>query len=136
MGKGVSFNSISILIGTGSYALGEDIKFTSERLPTPAVSKIRNILEFKNDSFLLVKGSLTSVIIDADDDDESSDDTNDKQRKTLHYLSRGERIFIEHLYIKFKRELIVGVGKQVLTAIELHKKNKILKVRKKLQGWT
>ncbi|XP_055920732.1 uncharacterized protein LOC129952255 isoform X2 [Eupeodes corollae] len=114
LGKGVSFNSISILIGTGSYALGEDIKFTSERLPTPA-------------------GSLTSVIIDADDDDESSDDTNDKQRKTLHYLSRGERIFIEHLYIKFKRELIVGVGKQVLTAIELHKKNKILKVRKKLQ---
>ncbi|XP_055849697.1 uncharacterized protein LOC129914455 [Episyrphus balteatus] len=117
LAKGVSFNSFSTLIGTGSYALNEGgVKLTTGRPPTPA-------------------GSLTSVVIDPDDDDNEDDNANNltKKRKSLHQLSRDQRIFVEHLFIKFKRELIVGVGKQVMAAIECHKKNKILRVRKELQ---
>lgn len=47
-------------------------------------------------------------------------------------LCRNELIFIEHYIIKFKRELIVGVGKRVFSAIDYHFSKKIMDVRPEL----
>lgn len=49
-------------------------------------------------------------------------------------LCRNELIFIEHYLAKFKRELIVGIGRKVFAAIQCHFEHKIMDVRQELLG--
>lgn len=50
------------------------------------------------------------------------------------HLCRREMVFIEHYLTKFKRKLIVGVGRRVFAAIQCHFESKIMKVRTELLG--
>lgn len=50
------------------------------------------------------------------------------------HLTQYDIIYLEHNIIKFKRELIVGLGRRVFSAIQCHFENKIMDVRKELLG--
>lgn len=98
-------------------------------MPTPPVSE--NFKKsFKSELFFIYskipKGSLASLIIDS---------TVDLAGKTnCDNLSRNDLVFIEHYVIRFKRELIVGIGRKVFTAIQCHYEKRSVKVRQELLG--
>ncbi|XP_075158419.1 uncharacterized protein LOC142231677 [Haematobia irritans] len=106
MGR-VSFNRISSTIGTSSYEIHPliEIREVNHRRPTPA-------------------GSLASIVIDST--------TSLAQRTPSLNLSRNDLVFIEHYFIKFKRDLIVGIGRRVFAAIQCHFEDKIMDVRHEL----
>lgn len=55
-----------------------------------------------------------------------------QEKVRLPHLNRKEIIFIEHYLVKFKRELLVGLDKQVFAAIQCHYENRIMEVREEL----
>ncbi|XP_018796845.1 PREDICTED: uncharacterized protein LOC108973811 [Bactrocera latifrons] len=101
----VSFSRLPLTIGESSYAIHPmvDIKPVDVRTPTPV-------------------GSLASIKVQSEENMFSN----------IPNLCRNELIFIEHYIIKFKRELIVGVGKRVFSAIDYHFSKKIMDVRPEL----
>ncbi|CAD6998893.1 unnamed protein product [Ceratitis capitata] len=101
----VSFSRLPLTIGESSYAIHPmvDIKPVDVRTPTPV-------------------GSLASIKVNSDESLFSN----------MPNLCRNELIFIEHYIIKFKRDLIVGVGKRVFSAIDYHFSKKIMDVRPEL----
>ncbi|KAL9874500.1 uncharacterized protein LOC119641849 [Glossina fuscipes] len=103
----VSFSRYSSTIGTSSYSIHPliEIKAVSERRATPA-------------------GSLDSLVIDST--------TSLVNKAQTPHLCRNEIVFIEHYLVKFKRELIVGVGRIVFAALQCHFQNKIMNVRQEL----
>lgn len=56
------------------------------------------------------------------------------QKTNCTNLCRNELIFIEHYLTKFKRELIVGMGRRVFTAIQCFFEGKVMDVRQELLG--
>uniref|UniRef100_A0A1B0FMU2 Uncharacterized protein n=1 Tax=Glossina morsitans morsitans TaxID=37546 RepID=A0A1B0FMU2_GLOMM len=70
-------------------------------------------------------GSLDSLVIDST--------TSLVNKAQTPHLCRNEIVFIEHYLVKFKRELIVGVGRLVFAAIQCHFQNKIMDVRQELR---
>lgn len=56
------------------------------------------------------------------------------QKTQSSTLCRNELVFIEHYVTKFKRELIVGIGRRVFAAIQCHFEHKIMDVRQELLG--
>ncbi|KAM7354157.1 uncharacterized protein ACRADG_005939 isoform 2-T2 [Cochliomyia hominivorax] len=103
----VSFSRIPSTIGMSSYKIHPliEIKEVSDRKPTPA-------------------GSLTSIVVDS---------TTTLMEKThCTNLCRNELVFIEHYVTKFKRELIVGIGRRVFSAIQCHFEHKVMDVRQEL----
>lgn len=93
----------------GSYEIHPfvDIRPCSERRPTPA-------------------GSLTSLVVGQ---------VQEQAKQTparMPHLTRSEVVFIEYYFVKFKRELLVGVDKQVFAAIQCHFENRIMDVREEL----
>uniref|UniRef100_A0A1A9VLM9 Uncharacterized protein n=1 Tax=Glossina austeni TaxID=7395 RepID=A0A1A9VLM9_GLOAU len=102
-----SFGRFSSTIGTSSYSIHPliEIKAISDRRATPA-------------------GLLDSLVID-------STTSLVNKAQTPHFC-RNEIVFIEHYLIKFKRELIVGVGRLVFAAVQCHFQNKIMNVRQGL----
>ncbi|XP_017481257.1 PREDICTED: uncharacterized protein LOC108370436 [Rhagoletis zephyria] len=98
----VSFNRLPMTIGQSSYAIHPmvDVKTVGARTPTPV-------------------GSLASIKVHSEE----------HIFNNMPNLCRNELIFIEHYIIKFKRELIIGVGRRVFSAIDCHFSNKIMDVR-------
>ncbi|XP_017856972.1 PREDICTED: uncharacterized protein LOC108609741 [Drosophila arizonae] len=105
----VSFNGIACTIGVGSYEIHPfvDVRPCGDRRPTPA-------------------GSLTSLVVSQIGDQVI------QEKVRLPHLNRKEVIFIEHYLVKFKRELLVGLDKQVFAAIQCHYENRIMEVREEL----
>uniref|UniRef100_A0A1A9URE9 Uncharacterized protein n=1 Tax=Glossina austeni TaxID=7395 RepID=A0A1A9URE9_GLOAU len=103
----VSFSRYSSTIGTSSYSIHTliEIKAVSDRRATPA-------------------GSLDSLVINST--------TSLVNKAQTPHLCRNEVVFIEHYLVKFKRELIVGVGRLVFVALQCHFQNKIMNVRQEL----
>uniref|UniRef100_A0A1B0FDN1 Uncharacterized protein n=1 Tax=Glossina morsitans morsitans TaxID=37546 RepID=A0A1B0FDN1_GLOMM len=103
----VSFSRYSSTIGTCSYSIHPliEIKAVSDRKATPV-------------------GSLDSLVIDSM--------TSLVNRAKTPHLCRNEMIFIEYYLTKFKRELIVGVGRLVFAIIQCPFQNKIMNVRQEL----
>lgn len=50
----------------------------------------------------------------------------------MPHLGRSDVVFIEHYLVKFKRDLLVGLDKQVFAAIQCHFENRIMDVREEL----
>ncbi|TMW51439.1 hypothetical protein DOY81_003464 [Sarcophaga bullata] len=103
----VSFSNMPSTIGIGSYQINPfiELREVTDRRPTPP-------------------GSLTSIVLDS---------TTSLAKKTnCTNLCRNELIFIEHYLAKFKRELIVGIGRKVFGAIQCHFEHKIMDVRQEL----
>lgn len=108
-GSHVSFKGVACTIGMGSYEIHPfvDIRPCSERRPTPA-------------------GSLTSLVVSQVGEQAKQSPIN------MPHMSRSEVVFIEHYLVKFKRDLLVGVDKQVFAAIQCHFENRIMEVREEL----
>ncbi|KAH8402992.1 hypothetical protein KR222_002368 [Zaprionus bogoriensis] len=105
----VSFSGVACTIGMGSYEIHPfvDIRACSERRPTPA-------------------GSLTSLVVSQIGEQAI------QEKVHLPHMNRSEIVFIEHYMVKFKRELLVGLDKQVFAAIQCHFENRIMDVREEL----
>ncbi|XP_030384343.1 uncharacterized protein LOC115631669 [Scaptodrosophila lebanonensis] len=105
----VSFSGVACTIGVGSYEIHPfvDVRPCSDRRPTPA-------------------GSLTSLVVSQIGEQVI------QEKVRLPHLNRNEIVFIEHYLVKFKRELLVGMDKQVFTAIQCHFENRIMDVREEL----
>ncbi|XP_005186091.1 uncharacterized protein LOC101899017 [Musca domestica] len=106
-GGRVSFNNTSSTIGISSYEIHPliEVREVGDRRPTPA-------------------GSLASIVVDS---------TASLLEKThTSHLCRNELVFIEHYLTKFKRDLLVGIGRRVFAAIQCHFENKIMNVRQEL----
>ncbi|XP_037951793.1 calponin homology domain-containing protein DDB_G0272472-like [Teleopsis dalmanni] len=105
--KCVGFEETLLTIGTSSYEPHpcQNIKRSSLRTPTPA-------------------GSLASIALGSDEDI--------KKRMNLSHLSRNEIIYIEHMLVKFMRELIVTMDNRVFNAVRVHLEGKIYDVRRDL----
>ncbi|XP_065357556.1 uncharacterized protein LOC135951766 [Calliphora vicina] len=103
----VSFSKIPSTIGMSSYQIHPliEVREVSIRKPTPA-------------------GSLTSIVVDST--------TSLVQKTNCSNLCRNELVFIEHYVTKFKRGLIVGIGRRVFAAIQCHFEHKIMDVRQEL----
>uniref|UniRef100_A0A1B0AHB3 Uncharacterized protein n=1 Tax=Glossina pallidipes TaxID=7398 RepID=A0A1B0AHB3_GLOPL len=103
----VSFSRYSSIIGTSSYSIHPliEIKAVSGRKATPVGSLDSLVIE-----------SMTSLV---------------NKAQTPH-LCRNEMIFIEHYLAKFKRELLVGVGRLVFATLECHFQNKVMNIRQEL----
>ncbi|XP_030554844.1 uncharacterized protein LOC115758382 [Drosophila novamexicana] len=105
----VSFSGVACTIGMGSYEIHPfvDVRPCSERRPTPA-------------------GSLTSLVVSQIGEQVI------QEKMRLPHMNRNEIVFIEHYLVKFKRELLVGLDKQVFAAIQCHYENRIMEVREEL----
>lgn len=109
-GSHVSFSGVACTIGMGSYEIHPfvDIRPCSERRPTPA-------------------GSLTSLVVG-----QVGEQVAQAPHIQMPHLSRSEVVFIEHYMVNFKRDLLVGLDKQVFAAIQCHFENRIMDVREEL----
>ncbi|ALC38540.1 CG3345 [Drosophila busckii] len=105
----VSFSGVACTIGMGSYEIHPfvDVRPCTERRPTPA-------------------GSLASLVVSHIGEQVI------QEKVRLPHLNRMQIVFIEHYLVKFKRELLVGLDKQVFTAIQCHFENRIMEVREEL----
>ncbi|XP_034097804.1 uncharacterized protein LOC117563533 [Drosophila albomicans] len=105
----VSFSGVACTIGMGSYEIHPfvDVRPCTDRRPTPA-------------------GSLTSLVVSQIGDQVV------QEKVHLPHLNRSQVVFIEHYLVKFKRELLVGLDKQVFAAIQCHFENRIMEVREEL----
>ncbi|XP_073820155.1 uncharacterized protein [Musca autumnalis] len=103
----VSFNNISSTIGISSYEIHPliEVRDVGDRRPTPA-------------------GSLDSIVLDST--------TSLLEKTNTTQLCRNELVFIEHYLTKFKRDLLVGIGRRVFSAIQCHFENKMMNVRQEL----
>ncbi|XP_061396399.1 uncharacterized protein LOC133332032 [Musca vetustissima] len=106
-GGRVSFNNTSSTIGISSYEIHPliEVKEVGDRRPTPA-------------------GSLASIVVDST--------TSLLEKTHTSHLCRNELVFIEHYLTKFKRDLLVGIGRRVFAAIQCHFEHKIMNVRQEL----
>lgn len=106
--KQVSFTKQSRVIGEGSYEIDPDvdIKHTKNRPPTPT-------------------GSLTSVnklpyvesLIGTSGSRDEDDDEDDEDHEFIAELPFNAKIYVEHLFVKFKRRVVKGVCKTVMECL-------------------
>lgn len=105
--KEVSFTKNSRIIGQGSYEIEPDVKLkhVKNRPPTPTDS----LTSIGKQPYVEKLANGTT----AHEEDEEDDDN----YEFIGDISVNAKIFVEHLFIRFKRKIVNGVGTMVLDCL-------------------
>lgn len=117
MDKQVSFIKQSRVIGKGSYEIDSDvdIKRVKNRPPTPTES----LTSVGKQPYV---EKLTNNVSEHYDDDDEDEEEDEKEHEFIAELPLNAKIFVEHLFVRFKRRVVIGVGRIVLECL-CHFKN-------------
>lgn len=109
MDKQVSFTKQGFsVIGKGSYEIEPDVDIqkTKNRPPTPTESLTS-----------VTKQPYIEKLTDNDPNDDDEEDIEIYEHEFIAELPINAKIFVEHLFVSFKKQVIKGVGKIILECL-------------------